>query len=62
MNREIVPTEIRVMPRHELEDEIVRMRRLFGACAVFVNGDMAIHKAEISVNHKDRFVDIRTRG
>lgn len=63
-NLETIPQSVRNMARNELEDEIVRLRRLFESVgfAVFVNGDLAIHKAEISVNPSERFIDIRTRG
>lgn len=63
MNKETIPLEVRWMARHELEDEVVRLRKQlhhFECMAVFVNGDKAIDSANVEVNVKRRFLDVRT--
>lgn len=63
MNREIIPTYIRCMPRDELEDEIVRLKRereTLRSYGVFVNGEQAIANAIVEIHDHDRFLDIRT--
>ena len=62
MNREVIPTDVRIMPRDALEDEIVRLRRAaLENVAVFVNGDLAIHRADVTLSANERFIDIRSR-
>lgn len=63
MNREEIPIEVRWMARHELEDEVVRLRRQllsFERMAIFVNGEKAIDSANVEVNVKRRFLDVRS--
>lgn len=62
MNAEVIPTEVRDMPRDRLEDEIVRLRRFakdfLSGLAIFVNG-VHVDPLEVAFNRDGHFLDIQ---